>query len=230
MTSDDLDDEHAPDGTSGDTSILGTFGRSTGDETTTGSAQVYRAHGYDTGTVGGTPGESDGPGGGAFDDDEDDEWLQEITKRRLPRSTAVIGATLLAALLLLGGTQIEKQYGASSAAAAAPGGGTLPTGLPTGFSGAGNAGGAGVTGGSGGGPASSTGQAAVIGTVVKVSGDTVIVKDIGGTKHTVTILRSVTIERRQNIKATQLKAGESVTVNGQTRSDGHVEATSVTAR
>ena len=70
----------------------------------------------------------------------------------------------------------------------------------------------------------------VIGTVARVDGTTVIVKDFGGKEHKVTTTSDTTITESASIPASQLKPGQSVRVDGSKKSDGTVVATSVTAR
>jgi hypothetical protein len=166
------------------------------------------------------------------------DWLQTATRPRLARSTAVILALLIAALLLCGGMQIQKQFGETAGAAGQDAGvptGGLPSGFPSGLptGGAGGAGsGSGDAGGGGPNGAQSDGsdQTAVIGTVVRVTGDTVIVKDIGGTTHVVEVPSTISIQRQQNIKLSQLKHGEAITVKGTTDRRGNVDAGSLTVR
>jgi hypothetical protein len=102
----------------------------------------------------------------------------------------------------------------------------MPSGFPGGFPGGGAAPSASATPGT----ASSTGGLAVVGTVVKVAGDAVTVKDLGGAEHVVRLAPQSRISRSASITATDLKAGESVTVSGKKSADGSVDATSITAK
>jgi hypothetical protein len=110
------------------------------------------------------------------------------------------------------------------------------TGGFTGQAGTGaGAGGTAAAGGGGGGTAAgggtaSTGTPVVVGTVSKVSGTTITVKNFAGKSVTVKVpaSASVTVTGKAALKG--LKAGESISVVGTKASSGTVTATSVTAR
>ena len=69
---------------------------------------------------------------------------------------------------------------------------------------------------------------AVIGQIVSVTGDTVVVKNLGGQMITVKLSDTTTIT--QAATAADLKAGQNVTVSGTTGADGTVTATAVGTR
>ena len=100
-------------------------------------------------------------------------------------------------------------------------------GTGTGAAGGDAAGGA-AAGGAGGTAAAAT--PAVVGTVVKVSGTTVTVKNFGGKTIKVTVPADTAITLSTALKLTGLKAGTSISIVGTTAADGSVTASSVTAR
>jgi len=162
----------------------------------------------------------------AEDVDEIEADFAPRPKQRLGKSTVLLAAVLLAGLGFLGGVQVQKSRATTGTQAGAlPGGGNFrggnfPSGLtlPGGFTqpGAGQRSG------------STTSGPAVIGTVVSVKGNTLTVKNFAGKTITVTLAGDTPIA--QTVKATALRAGQSVTVSGTTGADGKVTATQVTAR
>jgi hypothetical protein len=186
--------------------------------------------------------------GGSHLDDDDDELDSEFApqpRQRLGKLTIGLAALLVAGGGFLGGLQVQQHEGSSSAAnpfaAAAArrgtgtgtggfggfGGGGTGTGTRTGTGAGGGAGtgtGTGTGSGTGGGTAT-TSIPAVIGQIVSVSGDTVVVKNLGGKEVTVKLSGTTTIT--QTAAATDLKPGQNVTVSGTTGTDGTVTATAV---
>ena len=157
--------------------------------------------------------------------------------RRSKRVTTALVVLLLVAVGVLGGLWWGNHTSAT-ADGGMPGVGA-PTGqLPQGFPGGGGGFGAelapegtspsGTTAPSGAG--SSVSSLAVVGTVVKVDGDTVTVKDLGGTQHAVRLAPSGTVTRSSTISARDLEAGETVAVSGSMSGDGSVDATGIVAR
>ena len=69
----------------------------------------------------------------------------------------------------------------------------------------------------------------VIGTVVKIDGDTWTVKDLGGTRHQVRVTGTTTITSETTISARQVHTGAQVDVSG-TQSNGNLTADDVTLR
>jgi hypothetical protein len=199
------------------------------------------------------PAEAAAGGGDQFvgPDDELDSEFAPQPRKRLGKLTIGLAALLVAGAGFLGGLQVQQHEGSSSAgsnpfAAAARRGTTGETGTGTGgfggFGGGaggtrGGAGGTGTgatggTGGSGttgtggtGGTAGTSSIPAVIGQIVSVSGDTVVVKNLGGQQITVKLSGSTTIS--QTATAADLKPGQNVTVSGTTGTDGTVTATAV---
>jgi hypothetical protein len=180
--------------------------------------------------------------GGEHFDDADDELDSEFApqpRKRLGKLTIALAALLVAGAGFLAGLQVQKHEGSSSTAnpfaAAAARRGTGGTGAGTGAGGFGNFGGGGTgTGGTAGGTGTggtgttATNIPAVIGQIVSISGDTVVVKNLGGKEITVKLADSTTIS--QVATTADLKAGQNVTVSGTTAADGTVTATSVGTR
>ena len=146
---------------------------------------------------------------------------------RSRKVTTMLVALLLVSVGALGGLWWGNRSNTATLAGM-PGvrSGHMPSGFPGGFPGGGAAPSASATPGT----ASSTGGLAVVGTVVKVAGDAVTVKDLGGAEHVVRLAPQSRISRSASITATDLKAGESVTVSGKKSADGSVDATSITAK
>jgi hypothetical protein len=161
-------------------------------------------------------------------DEFGEEWLTADTK--MSRWRAALIVAFAASLVFLGGVQTQKWLGADSSTAASG----LPAGFPTGGLpaglGGGPAAGATTSGGSAGAGSGSSTASAVIGTVVSVSGDVWTVKDFGGTTHKVTVTGTTPIRQETAITATDVKAGQSVTVDGTKGSGGAVTATKITVR
>lgn len=174
----------------------------------------------------------------------DEPWLADTHRRS--RARVVLLALLSAALVFLAGAQVQRHFGATSsqsgAAATIPASGTgFPGGIP---SGAGIPGASGNIPGGGGGAAQGsvgdesdqgtvgdgTGSAAVIGEVVSVKGDTWIVKDLGGKKHTVTVASSTTVVRQQHVSARTVKPGQTVNVSGAARDGNRISAATITVQ
>lgn len=164
----------------------------------------------------------------------DDAWLTEPAKQS--RWRMILVAVLVAALCFLAGALVQKHFGATSQTAAAPG---TPSGmgLPNGVMPQGGFPGGMPTPGAPGmsAPSQDTSGAttdttpSVIGTVVKIDGDTWTVKDLGGTRHQVRVTGTTTITRETTISARQVHTGAQVDVSG-TQSNGNLTADDVTLR
>ncbi len=170
-------------------------------------------------------------------DDDDDDFA--------PRPRYKVGAltVILAALLVAGGgflvgAQIQKHEGGSGtsstaaafarrAAAGGFAGGAAGAGGTGGFAGgAGGGAGAGTRTGSGAtGGTSTPAVPAAIGTVVSVSGQTMVLKNLGGQQVTVHLSATTTVTK--TIGAADLAAGQTVAVTGTAAADGSVTATNV---
>jgi hypothetical protein len=119
---------------------------------------------------------------------------------------------LIAVLVVgvFGGVLIGHATASSAQGAAASG---FPRGLN---GGTGGAGGAGFAGGG-----------FTSGTIVSISGTTMVVKAKDGTQKTVTISSSTRVTKTLSASVSDLKAGQAVTVIGATGSTGDIAATSV---
>ncbi|NUT32993.1 MAG: hypothetical protein HOV79_07955 [Hamadaea sp.] len=137
------------------------------------------------------------------------------------RSTLILGGLVLVTAGFLGGLQVDTADAAAGTGTPAGGrGGSGMQGFPGGgFSGQGLPGGA---------QGGQTARNATTGTVKLVQGTTVYVELADGTIVTVKVTDSTTVQSSTKIGVKDLKAGASVTVQGQTGSDGSVTAGSIT--
>ncbi|WP_433385470.1 hypothetical protein ACQPZX_28635 [Actinoplanes sp. CA-142083] len=172
-------------------------------------------------------------------DFRDDGLAQELAKaapkKWWNKATVVLGAVVLLVGGFVGGLQAQKQWGTSStgggnrAASGFPGAGTgrygggsgaygFPGGLPGGGTSTGQQGGA------------TTAAAGTTGTVKLVDGTTIYVQTPDGNVVTVKTDGKTKVATAKTGKVADVKAGQSITVQGATGSDGTVTATSVTAQ
>jgi len=134
--------------------------------------------------------------------------------RPFGKPTLILAGILVLALAFAGGAWTHAAFGPSgsssgrTASAAGPGSGS---GQQGGFSGR--------NGGGGG--------RGTVGTVEKVDGSTVTVKTAQGTEVTVSTSDSTTVGVTQPGKLSDLKPGQTVTVQGRTGSDGSVTAQAI---
>jgi hypothetical protein len=156
----------------------------------------------------------------------DEEWL--ATQGAKSRWRIVLWAALAVAVVFLAGAQVQKHFGTSSSTATAgapafPGGQGLPAGFPA-LSGAGAPQPSSA--------ASDTAQpaASLIGTVIRVTGNTLQVKDFGGTTHTIAIGAHTTITRLATLHASDLEPGSTVVIEQGSGSSKHRPATAITVR
>ena len=204
-----------------------------------------------TSSVDALPPMDSGSGDGFLDDD--DFLPQE--RRRPSRLTVSLVAVLVLGVGIVGGIWIQKQFGAqTSAAAGFPGGGQgfpgggqgMPgggQGMPSGsgrggFPGGGQGmpGGGSMpsgapdqapNGGGGGGSAANSETPVVVGTVTKLKTDQLVVEDLGGKSHDVTVTESTTVT--VPFKQGELKTGDTVSITGSTTGD-QVTASTITVR
>jgi hypothetical protein len=144
------------------------------------------------------------------------------------RGTVGLGVAALLMGGFLGGVYSQRQWGTSATTAAGPsGGGNRGTGsgFPGGLSASGFPGGGNFGQGNQG-----TGTTATAGTVKLVDGSTIYVQTADGSVVTVDTDGETTVSTAKKGKVADVKAGDSITVNGVTGSDGAVTATEVTAR
>jgi hypothetical protein len=176
-------------------------------------------------------------------DDEDEDFIPRPPLRPTKLSIALVGLVVVG-IGFLGGAFAQKHYGTTSASSASArgnfnrggaggaegfGAGGFGSGEGLGAGGFGNAGTASDTSGS-------TGQSstqsptipAVVGTISSVKGSTVVVKNLGGKRVTVTVTKQTTLTAKYGSSA--LKVGTSVAVVGSTTSSGTVTATTITAQ
>lgn len=170
------------------------------------------------------------------DDPQDDDLLAEDARRRPGKLTLALAGAIVLVGVFGAGVLTQKHFGGTTVVAGAAGGararaaggfsgeGVFPGGQG-GFGGQGlNA--AGASGSSSGGPAAAA--PVVVGTVVKVSGNTVTVKNFAGKLVTVTVPSGTSVTRAGSVS--DLSKGTTVSVAGSKASDGSVTASSVTAR
>jgi hypothetical protein len=160
-----------------------------------------------------------------FKGDLDAELAPKPPKMKLPGLTLWLGAAVIAVVGFLAGTQADQAWGSKgnasnnnpTARGNGQGGGQFPGGgyRQNGQGGFG-AGGGGFGGGF------------TAGTVVKVEGDTVFLKTTDGKTIQVKTTGTTQIRLTKDGKAADLKAGSTVTVRGETGSDGSMTATAVT--
>jgi hypothetical protein len=153
------------------------------------------------------------------------EQLEERAPRRIAnRGTVVLGVLALLVVGFLAGAQVQKHWGKTSTQSGSPFGnqnGGGPRAGASGFPGFGNQNGA--TSGTGG-----TAGAATTGTVKLVDGNTVYIQTADGNTVTIKTSGSTSVQVSQAGSVKDLKAGATVSVEGQTGSDGAVTATRIT--
>lgn len=167
-------------------------------------------------------------------DDYDYDYDTDEPHRTWPKITLALFVGVLMAVAFTGGVLAQKRNDTGLISAAT----SLPAGFPAGFPGGGGAGGGGAVGGPGaavdgtGTTGAATTGPVLVGTVVAVSGagTTVTVKDLGGTKHTVTTTGTTTVTKESQKKITDLAAGDTVSINGKRATSGSVAATAFTIR
>jgi Cu/Ag efflux protein CusF len=180
-----------------------------------------------------------------------EELAHAAPKRWWNRGTVVLAGLVLLAGGFVGGLQVQKNWGTTSTASRFPAGGfgagagagagAGRYGGGTGRGGAGAYGGGGFGQGTGGtgqgtgatgqtGAAAATAPAATTGTVKLVDGATIYVQTSDGNVVTVNTNGKTSVAAASKAALSSIKAGQKVTVEGATGSDGAVTATSVTAQ
>ena len=163
-----------------------------------------------------------GPGPDERDDGLAGELARAAPRRWWNRGTLVLGAVALLLGGFLGGLQVQKHYGTSATAA------TGPTGGATGAR-AGGFPGAGAFGGGAAPTAAATAAAGpTTGKVKLVDGTTIYVETSDGTVVTVRTSGDTAVQRATKGKLKDVKAGDTVSVQGTADSEGTVTATTVT--
>jgi hypothetical protein len=177
----------------------------------------------------------DGPGddqGGEDDVDNEgiaDEYADLGNRRRASVVTIALSIGVGLAVAFTGGVLVQKHHDAGNTAASS----ALPSGFPSGGafpglgSGAAGSAGGGTASGAGGGQASGATESGpvLVGTVVKVSGSTVTVRDFGGHTYLVSTTSSTAITKSSSVPLSSLGVGSSVSVEG-TKSASTVQARS----
>jgi hypothetical protein len=164
--------------------------------------------------------------------DDDLDLFAEVGHRP-GRTTVALVAGIVTALAFIGGVAVQKHFGGTGAV-----GGTGPVaaglaGRARGSLGAGGGFGGGFGAGQpAGGQASRTAAATpvVVGTVTKLSGNRLTVKNLGGKTVAVKVPEGATVTLVAGKRLVQLAAGATVSVAGTTAADGTVTASSVTVR
>jgi hypothetical protein len=168
--------------------------------------------------------------------DDLSERLDAVAPRRwTSRTTLALSGLVLLIGGFVGGAQVQKHWGTTSSSTASPGF-TFPSGNPfaggnfggRGGGGGGNGGGGG--GGNGSGGNGSAAAAGTTGTVKLVDGTTVYLTTADGQTVIVKTSPSTTVNVNKPGALTDLTPGATVTIQGQTGSDGSVSATSITKK
>jgi hypothetical protein len=172
-----------------------------------------------------------------------EELAHAAPKRWWNRGTVVLAGLVLLAGGFVGGVQVQKNWGSTQSrgsgfpaggfAAGAANGGAGRYGGGTGRGGAGAYGGGAFQPGGGASPQGGTATAAssgTTGTVKLVDGSTIYVQTPDGNLVTVNTNGKTTVSAASTSTLKSVKAGQKVTVQGATGSDGSVTATSVTTR
>jgi hypothetical protein len=160
------------------------------------------------------------------------ELAKAAPRRWWNRGTLVLGAVAVLLAGFLGGLQVQKHWGTAATASNQTGTAGFnrnTTGGYQGFpGGAGRPGGFGTGTGSGA-AASASAAAATTGTVKLVDGSTIYVQTPDGDVVTVKTTGKTSVQTSAKSSLKNIKAGQTVTVQGPAGSDGTVTATSVTS-
>ncbi|WP_406045805.1 DUF5666 domain-containing protein [Micromonospora sp. NBC_00898] len=138
------------------------------------------------------------------------------------RGTVLLGGLLLVLVGFLGGVQVQQHWGDTPAAARSGRTGNFPGGFPSAFPG-GSARGQATTGSA---PAAAP---ATTGRVKLVDGGVLYLETSDGTVVTVRTTDRTAVQTSKASDLSKLKAGQSVSVQGDRADDGTVTATTVTA-
>jgi len=161
-----------------------------------------------------------------WDDGRDDGLAAELAKaaprRWWNRGTLVLGALTLVLGGFLGGVQVQKSYGTTAVSTGNRGTGF--NGLNRGAGGYG-----GFTPGGAAPTAAPTAAAGTTGTVKLVDHGTIYLQTADGTLVTIKTSGKTTVRTAAKGALKDVKAGDTVTVQGSTAADGTVTATAVTA-
>lgn len=167
--------------------------------------------------------------------DDLSERLDAVAPRRwTSRTTLALSGLVLLIGGFVGGAQVQKHWGTAANASSNRPGVVLPSGNPFAggnFGGRGGGNGGGNGGGTGGNGGNATSAAAgTTGTVKLVDGTTVYLTTPDGQTVIVKTTPSTTVNVDQPGALKDLTPGATVTIQGQTASDGSVNATSITKK
>jgi hypothetical protein len=173
------------------------------------------------------------------DDDLAKELAKAAPKQWWNKATVVLAAAALLVGGFVGGLQAQKQWGSSGTTANGARAGAFPGAAGAGRYGGGTGTGAGAYGLPGGGTGqpggtvpqagATTAATGTTGTVKLVNGTTIYLQTPDGDVVTVKTDGKTSVSTARKGKLSDVKAGQSVTVQGATGTDGTVTATSVTA-
>lgn len=154
-------------------------------------------------------------------DDFDDDWdVAPPPRRRIHWTTAVLIVALITVAAFAGGIFAQKHWGGSaSTGLRLPNGGSLPAGFPGAATGGGGLPTGLTQGGFGGGTR---------GTVSYIDGNILYVSTGTGSVVKVSIPNGLTVDRTVTAKASSIRPGETVVVQGTAATNGTVKATGVT--
>jgi hypothetical protein len=152
------------------------------------------------------------------------ELAKAAPRRWWNRGTLVLGAVALMLGGFLGGLQVQKHYGTGTTAATARPGAGAGVGARGGFPGGGAFGGGAAPTAA----ASAAAAAPTTGTVKLVNGTTLYVETADGTVVTVRTSGRTTVQSATKGKLKDVKAGDTVSVQGAADTEGTVTATTVT--
>ncbi|MFE3175605.1 DUF5666 domain-containing protein [Amycolatopsis sp. NPDC059090] len=137
--------------------------------------------------------------------------------RPFGKPTLVLAGLLVLALAFAGGAWTHAAFGPSGGSSSARTAAGPGTGAGSGQQGAGFGG-------------RTAGGRGTVGTVEKIDGSTVTLKTVQGSEVTVSTSDSTTVGVTQPGKLSDLKPGQTVTVQGRTGSDGSVTAQAIVAQ
>jgi hypothetical protein len=162
-----------------------------------------------------------------------EELAHAAPKRWWNRGTVVLAGLVLLAGGFVGGLQVQKNWGSTRSGntgfpAGGFGAGAGRYGGGTGRAGAGAFGSGGAPGGAQ--PTAAAASSGTVGTVKLVDGSTIYVLTQDGNLVTVNTDGKTTVSAASKSTLKSIKAGQKVTVQGATGSDGSVTATSVTTQ
>jgi hypothetical protein len=156
-----------------------------------------------------------------LDDHDDESWLATTTPNgfRVRTPVAALGLGIAITLGMWAGATLESSQ--STTASAATGN---PAGGGRGAAGGTNAGATTAAGAQG----ASSARGGLTGTVASVQGSQIQLTTSTGSTVTVTLLPSTTIARTASAAPSDITAGETITVRGQTGADGNTTAQALT--